>query len=207
MDHLTHKRSVVFPPTRYEPDRDFARGMHTHPAATPVTLLIPRRIDAQFRKRLLSFRRRQGAYLFVLLRNFRRACLEGEIMQSGALKTRYQKPGQELRRYCVRVNNEFWMELGVWADYVGVSRAHLFVWLVEKDLDPGDESAFVGVPTKGLHHYDFMNPGYIEYRSRVFINQNRYERHLGLRARPEKYLPGDIRLKYFLYPEKFDGFD
>ncbi len=187
-------------PLRFEPQMEFRRPLVTFPESLPVTLLVPEYLCDLLVAKLERYRRRRGLYVGVLLARFRTRFFEREFLQSATLKCHYQRSGLELRRFCLRVPNEAWMELGQWAAYLGVSRCFLFAWLLEEDLrvDPGRLS--VRVPTNELHNYDSQFPFYIEFSNRVYIARNHYERRIRLESAPEDRLPYRLWLRYYRLP-------
>lgn len=206
MDTLRHDRSTLPPPPvyRYDGERTFDGTISARwgKRATPVTLLIPEELHPALLKRLEEYPRRHGAYLRVLIRRYRQRCIEGGLLQSGSLKQHYQKPGLHQRRFSLRVDNESWLELGAWADFLGVSRCLLFVMLVELDLHEGPLEAFVGTPTNELQAYDIQMPGYLEFSTRIYIFRNHHRRKLRLIPRPPDELPNQLRL-FCKYPHYF----
>ena len=206
MDTLRHhKAQLPTPPVyRYDGERRFSGTISPRGGkrATPVTLLIPDELFPALLEKLESFPRRHGAYLRVLLRRYRQRCIEGGLLQSGCVKQQYQKAGLHQRRFSMRVNDEAWLELGVWADFLGVSRCLLFVLLLELDLHEGPREAFVGSPTNKLQAYDIQMPGYLEFSVQIYIFRNHHRRILHLRPRPPDELPNDLRL-ICKYPQYF----
>lgn len=187
-------------PRRFNPVMEFYRPLATYPASMPVTLLVPEHLCALLTAKLERYKRRRGLYVGVLLARFRTRFFEREFLQSAALKCHYQRPGQELRRFCLRVPNEAWMELGQWASFLGVSRCLLFAWLLEEDLciDPGRTN--VRVPTNALQEHDSQFPLYLEFSNRVYLARNHYERAIRIEPAPEDRLPYRLWLLHYRLP-------
>lgn len=185
-------------PARYHPELQYQRITDHRSAsvATPCSLLIPPEIADDLERLLAELEWSLGRFLRRLVRKYRGLCLEHGLPQMGGVKRCYQAAGTGPRKVSFRVENEVWVELGLLAAYLGMSRCLLFVWLVRLELTGGG-SGFVRVPTNSLEGYDHDYPDRLEFIERLYISQNLYERRLRLRPKHRDWLPMTLRIAYY----------
>ncbi len=114
---------------------------------------------------------------------------------------RYQDSGLRLCRQNFRVTPVVWYELGVFANFLGVSRCSLFVRLLELDLYGYPEN-LEGVPTGNLEVYDQYFPLHVESLIRI-IRGGTVERKIIQEPKDELDLP--LRFFPFPYPKELLG--
>ncbi len=185
-------------PTRYRTELEYSRNTdHRYASvATPCSLLIPIEIADELKTLLAEHGWGLGRFVRRLVRKYRGLCLEHGLPQMGGVKRRYQAAGTCPRKVSFRVENEVWIELGLIAAFLGVSRCLLFVWLARLELTGGGDGC-VRVPTNSLEAYDHAYPNRLEFIERLFFAQNRYERRLRLRPKHRDWLPMTLRIEYY----------
>ncbi len=162
------------------------------------TLLIPFDLRAKLQFHLLTTKKSLGSYLGELLKKNRVRMLKDNWQARCACFRQYQAPGLQLCRQNFRAAPVVWYELGVFANFLGVSRCFLFVRLIELDLD-GYPDNLEGVPTVGLEEYDQFFPQHIETRVRI-IRGRSVQREISQIPKDTLDLP--LRFFPFPYPEE-----
>ena len=148
------------------------------PDVSPVTvstLLIP----ASYIPVLDGILDRRGcrlsSYIKYLLVEYRSAILEKNLPVSRKCKCLYQNAGLDLRRRNFRPDNEAWLELGMLARSLGISRCFLFIRLLLLDVKKNEKNA---VPTV-FSETGISVPYAIRYEDILIIEGNYYRRTLG----------------------------
>ena len=113
-------------------------------SVTVSTLLIPDSYVSVLDDILKRRACRLGPYLKYLLIEYRSAVLAKNLPVSEKCKRLYQDAGQDLQRRNFRPDNESWLELGMLARSLGISRCCLFIRLLLLDKKKHEKNA---VPT------------------------------------------------------------
>ncbi len=118
---------------------------------TQSSLLIPEKFLDVFEEKTKDQSRE--VYLQYLLISYRSIVLSGTFAKSNRVKTCYQDEGQNLIKKNFRPFNPDWIELGILANWLGISRTALFTLFLILDLAGWDkilsEKFFdAGVPPK-----------------------------------------------------------
>jgi len=148
------------------------------PDVSPVTvstLLIP----ASYIPVLDGILDRRGcrlsSYIKYLLVEYRSAILNRSLPVSEKCKCLYQNGGQDLRRRNFRPDNQSWLELGMLARSLGISRCFLFIRLLLLDVKKNEKNA---VPTV-FSETGISVPFAIRYEDILLIEGNYYRRTIG----------------------------
>ncbi|MCX7998633.1 MAG: DUF1564 domain-containing protein [Leptospiraceae bacterium] len=99
---------------------------------TVSSVWIPARLDFAVKKAMVRYGNLEK-YLGVLLKRYRFLFYGNYIQPSENAKTEYQKRGEDYVIRKFRPELRDWLELGMWADALGFSKAFMFVKLVEID--------------------------------------------------------------------------
>ena len=134
---------------------------------TPSTLLIPAALMPLLYKERCTCP--LAATLDRLLCKYRGMTLCKLLPVAEKCKTQYQDAGLDLKRVNFRPDNKSWLELGLLARAFGISRCMLFVCLYMMYVGNSAESSD-GVPTDREGRYDMLNPEYMEYSEKLYIN-------------------------------------
>lgn len=121
-----------------------------HPT-TDSSLLIPNKFFDVFEEKTIFISREE--YFSLLLHRYKELALGGIFPKTEKPKTSYQEKDQNLIKVNFRPNNDDWIELGIIAHFLGVSRTALFTWFLILELAGWDkllpEKYFLtGVPAK-----------------------------------------------------------
>ena len=163
------------------------------------TLLIPAILTEKLDTRLQAYGISLSAYTRELLLTYRAQLLHPDLGVHHSCRRLYQLPGLNLIRRNFRPDPEVWVELGIFAAYMGVSRCYFFTYLLMLDLH-GHESGEEGAPTDRVEVYDLFHPEYMEYRERITDN-HRIKREILHVPKHELDLP--LHLIPYPYPENF----
>ena len=148
------------------------------PDASPVTvstLLIPDSLIPVLDDVLDRRGSRLSSYMKFLLVEYRSAILNRSLPVSEKCKCLYQNGGQDLRRRNFRPDNQSWLELGMLARSLGISRCFLFIRLLLLDVKKNGKNA---VPT--FHSGTGISVRFaIHYGDILMIEGNYYKRTLG----------------------------
>jgi hypothetical protein len=101
---------------------------------TVSTLLIPKYMQEDFRRKTKKYKGNTSLYLHSLLRRFRVITHSGMIPEAEKLKTTYQERNLDLQKVSFKPKNQDWIELGELAFIFGKSRCWMFVFLLKLDL-------------------------------------------------------------------------
>ncbi|MBE7412067.1 MAG: DUF1564 domain-containing protein [Leptospiraceae bacterium] len=99
---------------------------------TQSSLLIPEKYMDEFNRRTKIFSREE--YFHALLERYRNVLLWKTFDKLDCVKTKYQEEGQSLQKKNFRPENADWIELGEFAQWLGISRTALFTLLLLLDL-------------------------------------------------------------------------
>ncbi|MCE9499958.1 MAG: DUF1564 domain-containing protein [Leptospira sp.] len=99
---------------------------------TQSTLLIPERFIGDFISKTDSSGREM--YFHFLLKRYAPLVMAGVFGQRKKVKTCFQEKGNNLIRKNFRPFNPDWIEFGMLADYLGVSRTDLFTMFLKLDI-------------------------------------------------------------------------
>ncbi|MCX7999384.1 MAG: DUF1564 family protein, partial [Leptospiraceae bacterium] len=99
---------------------------------TVSTVWIPLWLDFAVKKGIARYGNMEK-YLGILLKRYRFLFYTNYIKPSENAKTEYQKRGEDYVIRKFRPELRDWLELGMWADALGFSKAFMFVKLVEID--------------------------------------------------------------------------
>ena len=99
---------------------------------TQSSLLIPEKYMDEFDRRTENISRED--YLHELLERYRNVLLWGTFEKLDCVKTCYQEEGQNLQKKNFRPENADWIELGEFAQWLGISRTALFTLLLLLDI-------------------------------------------------------------------------
>lgn len=103
---------------------------------TESSLLIPEKLIDVYEEKTNNISREK--YLHVLLRKYGDMVLIGLLAKSQKIKTSYQEEHQNLIKKNFRPFNDDWIELGILANYLGISRTALFTWFLMLELGEWD---------------------------------------------------------------------
>ena len=102
---------------------------------TVSSLLIPIQLYKKLEKRMYVENILMSIYLREILRIHKLETIQGKVMPVlGSVKRRYQAPGQALVRVDFRPEHRHWLELGMIAQSLGISRCYLFTLLIQMDM-------------------------------------------------------------------------
>ncbi len=183
---------------RFESERLFEFVSAPSSSGQVCTLLLPRSLRASLESYLRSTGKSLGSYLGGLLKKNRGRMMCANWGISAGCFRHYQAQGLELCRRNFRAQPIVWYELGLFAAFLGSSRCHLFVKLIEFDLY-GYPDGLEGVPTGTLEEYDQYFPKYIE--TTVKIEQGRKVARRIIQI-PKDEL--DLPLHFFPFPPPED---
>jgi len=148
------------------------------PDASPVTvstLLIPDSLIPVLDDVLDRRGSRLSSYMKFLLVEYRSAILDRSLPVSQKCKCLYQNAGQDLHRRNFRPDNESWLELGMLARSLGVSRCCLFIRLLLLDMKKNGKNAVPTVFSETGISVTFA----IRYEDVLLIEGNNYRRTIG----------------------------
>ncbi len=104
---------------------------------TQSSLLIPEKFLDVFLERTEEISRE--AYFHNLLKRYRCLVLWKTFAKSGKAKTSYQDEGQNLVKKNFYPQNDDWIEFGILAHWLGISRTALFILFLILDLAGWDK--------------------------------------------------------------------
>lgn len=141
--------------------------------------------------------------LRILLFEFRQELLARDLPINQYSSRTYQSPGLNLIKRNFRPEISIWEEFGFFADFIGVSRCHLFSLLLWMKLN---KSRDVGGPTSRLEQFDLHNPRYLEIRKRIY--PTRWARIKNVRRRREilqkSHSPEKVPHIHIPYPQNIE---
>ncbi|MCC6274918.1 MAG: DUF1564 family protein [Leptospiraceae bacterium] len=108
-----------------------------HHGRTQSTLLIPEKFLDEFLKRTEEISR--DVYFRGLLKRYRYVVLCKTFAKSSRVKISYQEKGQHLVKKNFYPQNDDWVEFGLLANWLGISRTALFTWFLILDLAGWDK--------------------------------------------------------------------
>ena len=100
--------------------------------STDSTLLIPKKFFDFFKENADELTREE--YFSKVLNRYKELALCGLFPKSEKAKTAHQEEGQSLVKVNFRPQNEDWIELGIIASYLGITRTGLFTWFLLLDF-------------------------------------------------------------------------
>ncbi len=159
------------------------------------TLLVPLALRERLQSHLLAKGVSIGSYLGELLKKNRARMMNENWSAFSSCFRHYQPSGLQLCRLNFRVEPVVWYELGLFANFLGVSRCFLFVRLIELDFYGDPENQIEGVPTEPLEEYDQIFPLHIETSIKI-IRGRSVERKIMQVPKDELDLP----LRFFPFP-------
>lgn len=118
----------------FQNKNEFQRKNINFDEETVSTLLIPKHLYEDFRRKTKKYKGNTSLYLRSLLRRFRVITHSGIIPEPEKLKTTYQERRLDLQKVNFKPKNQDWMELGGLAFVFGKSRCWMFVFLLKLDL-------------------------------------------------------------------------
>lgn len=104
---------------------------------TQSSLLIPEKFLDVFLEKTTNSSREM--YFHDLLKRYRNVVLWKVFAKSKSVKTLYQEEGQNLIKKNFRPSNDDWIEFGLLASWLGISRTALFTLFLVLDLAGWDE--------------------------------------------------------------------
>ncbi len=104
---------------------------------TQSSLLIPEKFIDVFLEKTEGVSRE--IYFHDLLKRYRPVVLWGTFAKSEKVKTCYQDEGQNLIKKNFYPQNDDWIEFGILARWLGISRTALFTWFLILDLAGWDK--------------------------------------------------------------------
>ncbi len=105
--------------------------------STQSSLLIPEKFLEDFMEKTENISRE--AYFHDLLKRYRALVLWKMYAKSDRAKTRYQEEGQNLVKKNFYPSNDDWIEFGLLAAWLGISRTALFTWFLTLDIAGWDK--------------------------------------------------------------------
>ncbi|MCC6274935.1 MAG: DUF1564 family protein [Leptospiraceae bacterium] len=104
---------------------------------TQSSLLIPEKFLEDFLERTENLSRED--YFHELLKRYRPVVLWKTFAKSGKVKTLYQDEGQNLIKKNFYPQNDDWIEFGILANWLGLSRTALFTLFLTLDIAGWDK--------------------------------------------------------------------
>jgi len=108
-----------------------------HAKLTQSSLLIPEKFFDIFEEKTTEISREE--YFCTLLKRYKELVLSGLYPKSEKPKTAYQDKDQNLIKVNFRPSNDDWIELGILAAWLGISRTALFTWFLTLDIASWDK--------------------------------------------------------------------
>ncbi|MCC6274332.1 MAG: DUF1564 family protein [Leptospiraceae bacterium] len=99
---------------------------------TDSSLLIPKKFLDVYEKKTAELSRKD--YFHIVLHRYKELIFSGLHPQSKKPKTLYQDTGQNLVKINFKPSNEDWLEFGILASFLGISRTRLFNWFLMLEL-------------------------------------------------------------------------
>ena len=178
---------------RYSARRELSTSYGRDDTVT-ATLLIPEPLFNKLYHHLIGDHTCGfSSYLRILVNNYKLFTYEAALPASHKVNCQYQEPGQNLVRQDIRVETQIWVEFGLIARSLGISRCLLFVILAKIEMVTYPYR-LPGVPTSRWQRYDRNNPRFLEYRERFYKSRRKFERVLRTRPLPERQLPTEHRM-------------
>ncbi len=106
---------------------------------TQSSLLIPEKFLDVFVEKTKGRGVSKEDYFVYLLKRYRCLVLWEVFPKSGRAKTRFQDEGQNLVKKNFYPSNADWIEFGILAAWLGISRTALFTWFLILDLAGWDK--------------------------------------------------------------------
>ncbi len=106
---------------------------------TQSSLLIPEKFLDVFMEKTKRIGVSKEDYFVYLLRRYRCLVLWNTYPKSSRAKTRYQDEGQNLIKKNLYPSNADWIEFGILAAWLGISRTALFTWFLILELAGWDK--------------------------------------------------------------------
>ena len=154
-------------------------------SVTVSTLLIPKSHISLLDNMLYRRGCRLSSYIKYLLVEYRSAVLDRNLPVARKCKCLYQNAGLDLHRRNFRPDNESWLELGMLARSLGISRCCLFIRLLLLDVKKNEKNA---VPTN-FSGTGISIPFAIRYGDVLIIEGNFYQRTLGAEKTDPPFSP------------------